>query len=450
MIRFRCAGCFVLLMLFLAAIPLSAQNFTSDARLVAMGGIGGHANDSLRLAGDARSYRTIGIPLGLIQVFKNTNVFRPDTDEFNPLHAMELLASPLHYTFDRHESGPGETLVRDLVNGRISRDLNSYRGFQPQAKYDTMGLVAPSFGKTIRVRGSKDTPYQGFYVGAGPYLAIGTNLDVDQRLIDLLGASSNTYLPNTTFLIGNTTDGQAAAAITAGYRARFGLPVSVGTTSERDGVYVSANYNYLHGLRYESASMGVRFDTDNAGLITLAPATIPLTVNHTWSSKGTGFAIDLGTTVVINHWDLNFAANGLGNRIDWDERESERFTLSSLLQGLEFTQSPLPNPAGKQRIELPVQYLGGAAYNTERWTASSQISHGLQDLEFRGGAEYRLVIFEFRGGGHYKQDKWQPAGGVGLNITRGFGIDAAVYGAATNIEKKRKAAFALSLRLGSK
>ena len=66
----------------------------------------------------------------------------------------------------------------------------------------------------------------------------------------------------------------------------------------------------------------------------------------------------------------------------------------------------------------------------------------------RFGGEYRLAIFEFRGGTHYKNKDWQPTGGVGVNIASHFGIDAAIYGTATNIERKRKAALALSLRLG--
>jgi len=46
----------ILLLFIVAILPLSAQNFTADARLVAMGGTGGHANDALRFAGDARPF----------------------------------------------------------------------------------------------------------------------------------------------------------------------------------------------------------------------------------------------------------------------------------------------------------------------------------------------------------------------------------------------------------
>ena len=72
--------------------------------------------------------------------------------------------------------------------------------------------------------------------------------------------------------------------------------------------------------------------------------------------------------------------------------------------------------------------------------------HANDALRFAG--EYRLTIFEFRGGTHYKNKDWQPTGGVGVNIASHFGSDAAIYGTATNIERKRKAALALSLRLG--
>jgi hypothetical protein len=71
----------------------------------------------------------------------------------------------------------------------------------------------------------------------------------------------------------------------------------------------------------------------------------------------------------------------------------------------------------------------------------------LQHWEFRGGGEYRLRIVEFRGGTQYKNKDWQPTGGAGLNITPRIGIDAAVFGTSTNIERNRKAALALSLRI---
>jgi hypothetical protein len=450
--RFPLFVCCLMLMLTLIVLPANAQNFTGDARLVAMGGIGGHANDAMSLAGNARSYHSIGLPIGLFQVLKNTNIFNPSDKEFNPMRAIELASSPLHYTFALGENSPGEVLVRDLVNGKISRDLNSYRGFAPKPETTSKGLISPTFGRTFRVQGDKNGPSQGVYVGAGPYIALGTNLNIDQQLINVLGNSGNTPVPsNTTFHVANTSDGQVAGALTFGYRARFALPqnmTSLSGSSDRDGIYVSANYNYLRGIRRDSAAINVQFDTDANGLITLAPTTTPLTVLHAWSEKGKGLAIDLGTAVVVNRWELNFAANGVGNYIDWEDHSLESLTLNSILAGASFTTTPLPASNAILRLKLPVQYVGGGAYHTDRWTASSEFGKGLQNFEYRGGVEYRFAIFELRGGEHYKNHIWSPGIGAGLNLTRHFGIDAAIYGNANNAERLRKPALALSLRFG--
>src|SRR5204863_3224561 len=114
-----------------------------------------------------------------------------------------------------------------------------------------------------------------------------------------------------------------------------------------------------------------------------------------------------------------------------------------------FSRSSVAAPGSPTRLTLPVQFLAGGAYHTDRWTVASEVGQGLQHFEYRGGGEYRLTVLEFRGGGHYKNKAFQPTGGVGFNITRGLGLDVAVYGTSANIERKRRAALALSLRIGS-
>ena len=437
-------ACFVSLL----GISASAQNFSGDARAIAMGGLGSGSNDAGKLAGNSRQYRTFVVPLGLFQVLRNRDIYNPGSDEFNPIRAVESIASPVHYTFNRKEGASAERLVNDIVKGGLSRDLNTYRGFAPQPQMTAMGLVSPNFGKTFGVYGDKDSPiYHGLYVGAGPYISVGTDVAIDQRLVDILGSSTNVYQPNSNFLIHNITDGQAAAAITGGYRVKVPVPGRTTPGSTRDGLYISANYNYLRGFHYDKADLNVRFDTDGGGLLTLAPTTTPVIATHEWSEKGHGFSLDLGTEVVIDRWDLRFSMSGIANRIEWESLDAEQYVLNSLLQNLDFTQRPIVAPIGIRRIELPVQYSAGGTYNADRWTVDSELMHGLQKTEFRGGAEYRLFVLEFRGGGRYVRDQWQPAGGVGLNITRRFGVDFAMFSTATNIEKARKATMALSLRI---
>ncbi len=430
----------------LAVTPVRAQNFSGDARNIGLQAAAGQTNFASELASDARPYRSIVLPLGLFQVFKNTDIFDPGKDTFDPVRVMELAANPLHYTFNRNEGDSGEQLVRDLVNGQVSRDLNNYRGFIPAGNIDALGLINPSFGKIFKVHKADDGSFQGFYVGVGPYVALGTTFNADPTLVGLLASSTNQYLPNSTLTLRDNTGMQAAGAATVGYRAHFSMPGSSGR-SKRDGVYVAVNYNYLRGFHYEGVNLGVTFNTDSTGLITLQPTTVPIVVDRMTSSHGQGDAVDVGTHVIMGRWNFRASGNGIANHIDWSGLRAENYALSSLLQSLSFVKSSEPAPAGDLRVKLPVRYAGGAGYDANRWSVDSEVGRGLQGTEFHGGAEYRLLgRLAFRGGARYSRQQWNPGGGIGLNITKGFGVDVAAYGTSTNIEDLRKVALALSLR----
>src|SRR5688572_3463458 len=83
-----------------------SQNFI-PARRIGMGATGSQGNLATELVEEQRPYRAIPVPLGLFQVFSNLRVFDPDDDEFDPVRAVETLSSPMHFTFNRDTSGPG-------------------------------------------------------------------------------------------------------------------------------------------------------------------------------------------------------------------------------------------------------------------------------------------------------------------------------------------------------
>ena len=73
-------------------------------------------------------------------------------------------------------------------------------------------------------------------------------------------------------------------------------------------------------------------------------------------------------------------------------------------------------------------------------------------MDLRAGPFRRLRgewRFEPRAGAYYSRERWQPAVGVGLNFGE-FGVDTAFYWTAANIQRKRRGAFAVSLRIGSR
>src|SRR6185503_9934939 len=152
------------------------------------------------------------------------------------------------------------------------------------------------------------------FAGAGPYFSMRTAPFIDERLIQVFSAGERLYVPNSHLVAADVTQGQLALAITGGYRGRFAWPSGLGNGSDREGLYVAANYNYLKGFRYEDVDFRLRMDTDRAGLLTVNPALpAPLFISRTNAESGTGMAVDLGVGAVVSNWQFGFGANGLGN-----------------------------------------------------------------------------------------------------------------------------------------
>jgi hypothetical protein len=290
-------------------------------------------------------------------------------------------------------------------------------------------------------------PFQGFYVGAGPYLSMRTAATIDPRVVDILESDTPLRFSNTRYDLGSDTFGQIAMAITGGYRGRF----AAGTGSDRDGIYVAADYNYLHGFRYEQVDAALRLDTDGAGILTINPLLpTPLQIVRTTAESGTGFAIDVGVAAVINGFEVGFGINGIANRINWDQVEQRTYLLGNLFLGQDDFIEGGPFPASDLRVELPKDYHVNGGYHVDRWSVISEFVHGFQGNSLRGGAEYRAGAIELRGGGVYSREKWNPTGGVGLNLSPRVGLDVAMFGITANAARERRAAFAVSLRINKR
>jgi hypothetical protein len=436
------AGVISVLVVVLTAATAMAQDWSFDARDIAMGGVGTTGNLSTKMIVEQRDYTPIVLPFGLIQVFKDVNIFNPDSSSFDPVRAIEYAASPVHYGLDRGRTNTGEALfVSDLRNATLSRDLSRYRGFIPANDLLAEGLVAPNFGGTIKlVKGARGS-FQGVYVGGGPYLSVHSSSQFAPALTGVLTTGVN--VPNALFPIANTNEGQLALAITGGYRGRFAWASGIGSGSDREGLYVAANYNYLHGFQYENDAMAITLRTAADGLLIDASNIV---LDHQHATDGRGFSIDVGVGAVVNRWEVGFGASGLGNRIDWNGLSQTRYTLQSLTSGnSDFVNSPTIT-AGSIRVVLPVDYRGNVAYYSDSWSAAGEVGHGFGGTSLHAGLERRVGRMEVRGGARYSFNRWNPTGGVGFDLSRRIALDVAAYGTSANIERTRHTAIAVSIR----
>jgi hypothetical protein len=442
----RLTSAFVaVLLLVWTASPASAQNYSFDARRVALGGVGGTPNLASKLVERQRRYKSILIPVGLVKVLSNVRVFFPNREDFDFSRAVEFAYSPLHHVFGRREDVTVRTFFGDIVRAQLDSDLNTYRGFDIESSTAAEGLILENWGKTFMVR-SDERSFQGFYVGAGPYLAARAHAEFENGLVNLLSSPVDTYIPDASLGIGGGETSQLAIAITGGYRARFPLFSGEGAAAGRNGLYVAANYHYLQGVRLDDISANLQLDTDSFGLVLPNPPSSPFDLEWNTSSTGRGMAVDVGAAMVVGRWDFGFGVGGIANRINWTQIERHHVSLLSFFGGTEFVHVRLPARDRTQRLELPVTYTTDVAYHTEKWSVLSEYSRGYMANQFRTGLEYRIGTVELRGAGRYYDGSWYPSGGAGFNVTRNFGIDAALFGTRTFLERSPHLGLAVSLR----
>ena len=260
-----------------------AQNWSFDARAVGLGGVGSTSNVAVDMVDEQRPYRAIVLPFGLLQVIPNLPKLDPTKDEFDLVRAIEYSASPIHFIVGRDDTETGSLFITDLRNGELNRDLNYYRGFSPATSVSAEGLASPNWGHTFKLSQNTNGSFQGIYAGAGPYFSMQTSAEIDPALAAVFASPTPVYTPNTSYYMSNDTLSQFALAVTGGYRAR----ISRAGGGALDGLYIGANYHYLHGFQYEHFEPEARLDTNANGLLTVNPSQgFPVSILRRTSSAG--------------------------------------------------------------------------------------------------------------------------------------------------------------------
>lgn len=427
----------------LCAPNASAQNWSFDARKIALGAVGsGPVADAVEAQ---NPYRAIVLPFGLVQVLKDLDIYDPGSPKFDPVRAVEYAAIPLHYVVNRDSTSARDALVAAIRNATLSRDLNVYRGFIPASHLETGGLATASLGATFAIAGGPHGMRHAVYVGAGPYLSTRTTTDIDPRLTSLLASRTPVVIPNAQLRIGSSAAGQAAIAITGGYRGRLRW---IGG-SPRDALYLAANYDYLIGFRYEDTNLALRLDTDSAGQLASVLAPLPLSLTRRTSGSGRGSALDFSAVTVAEPWQIGVTVAGVGNRITWTGVERVTYGLASLFSGTaDFVEGSRVAIADAE-VELPIDVRAGVAYDADQWMAVAEIGHGLAGMSVHGGVERRWRGLAVRGGARYSLTHWNPTAGIGVDLGRRVSLDVAAFATSANLEQRRLLAIAASVRVAA-
>jgi hypothetical protein len=416
-----------------------AQNMTGDAREVGLGGV----DYAARIFSDSSSSQSPGfvIPLGLLQLLNDRQAVRPSSGGFDLPLALEYAAVPAHYVIGRRPSAARARFFADIREAGLSPDLNAYRGFTPAATLQGAGILAPTVGHAFTVHRSARRTHQA-YAGAGPYLTVRTRALFDQRLVNMLGASSATYVPSSSLEIGNETSGQLAMQITGGYRGF----VTLSDAAQGAQLVLEADYNRLHGFRYEAADINLRLDTDVRGLLAFnSPAGAPLAIDRLTSTHGTGHSVDAAASVLFERWRVSVRADGIGNGITWRGLRRREYEMARLNGGTTRLALMSNVNVADVRVELPVELRLQGAYLDASWGAIAELEHGAQGKTASAGLERRWSAIELRGGARFVNRVVLPSAGVSLRAGRTW-VDIGAAMTTANIERNRNITLATSLR----
>jgi hypothetical protein len=423
----------------------AAQAWTIDARSVGLGGIGGDDNIAAQALADFRGDRSIVLPLGVFQLWQDRDVFKPKSPQFDPARAIEYASNPLHLQFGRSKSSAGASFVHDLRNATLSRDLGAYSGFAPTSMVAS-GLISPKYGPTFWFQPADRPVRHGLFVGAGPHFSIRTNVATDPFFVQAFDEDVGGPMPNQSFSLRNDTSAQGAVAITGGYRGRFAPAAegSVGTPTR--AAFVSVNFNYLHGFRYEDVDLALRLATGSDGLLVASGGNAPLAFTRLTSGSGRGMSLDLGLGISLGGLELGFSGNNIGNRITWRNLTARPYLLPNLFTGNSEFVRGAEAQLSSMRVVAPEDYRGNLGFRSRILSFQGEIARAADDTSVHGGLELLLERVQFRGAASRIRDEWLPSGGLSVGITRGFWLDLATFMTTANIERERRFALATSIR----
>jgi len=417
----------------LFARAAGAQNWDFDARTIGLGGVSGSGTIASGMIEHGAGYRSIVLPFGLLQVLPDLEIYDPDSTRFDPVRAVEHAASPIHFIVGRDDDLGDGAFATTIATARFYADpANGGASLSP--RLDLGGIVAPSWGTTIPLRGARAGRFNGIYVGAGPYVTVRGSADLDPSVLAFIGGTPVDFPAGPGTIISTRAEEQVALAVTGGYRGHFSWAADAATS--RDGWYVAVNYNYLIGFGYLDDTLAIR----------VGPAAVD--IDRVSSSGGRGMAVDVGVGVVVGRWEVGAGVNGIANRIRWTDVSQRAIGQGALLSGGLLGAPGVAAPHADVEVSLPIDVRGNLAYRADGWMAVGEVGHGVAGTLAHAGLERRVLPrVDVRGGLSYSFGAWNPTGGVGVGVNRRVAFDVAAFATNANFQRQRQLALAASIRL---
>ena len=270
-----------LLACVLTSTPAFAQNWSFDARRIGLGGVGSTANVALSIVDEQRKYKAIVLPFGLAQVLPNLPKLDPTKDDFDLVRAIEYSASPIHYIVGRDNTSSASAVHQRPAQRHVEPGPERLPELFALDQRDGRGPGVAELGPHVQVPAGRQRRVSGRLCRRRDLLfdehgrgdrsgACGRCFRARRRSTSRIPASICRTTPKASSA-SRSPAGIAAVSRVFGTDAG-GSAGPGGGNQALDGLYVGANFHYLHGFGYEHFLPAARLDTNAQGLLFVNPA----------------------------------------------------------------------------------------------------------------------------------------------------------------------------------
>jgi hypothetical protein len=422
--------------------PAARAQLSFDARKTGMAGVSlgrdgalGRFNPAYN-AVPARAGRsakvTIPIPLGLIQVLKDSAAFDFDSSYFNPIALVNyVLHPPLFYEVKKV---PIPTNDVEFTIGRDSLivDLGLASQLVPTDRF--------GFGGVSRLM-DVGTTIKGVHFGVLLWEDHEVGFQLGDTLLQFL-RQQDPARTNTTYATNGDAVVQAGLAPTLGYSGRV-------WGDSAQGIYVGAGVHYYLGATYASVVGTAGFatgDTLFAGSNPVSPAVDALVkYSKPGRALGRGFGGDIGIVYVTGPVEVGFGINDIGATLTWPNTRVERDTFDTVNNNF---GSSLVADGVSSKTKLPVTYVANAALELgTNTTVGAMVLNNGRGTTIQIGAEQRVGPLALRGGVSRDQRKRVQLGwGTGVRFGA-FGLDVGFATHSSSLSSARGITMASSISI---
>lgn len=384
-----------------------------------------------RAASGPQAKVTIPIPLGLVQVLRDSTVWDTDSSYYNPLQLINYILHPPLYLEVKKAPMPTNDVEFYIAQNQLIIDLGESQAVVPES-FELGGSLRPF---------NLGAGTGGFRVAIMSWVNNEIVVSLDDSLRAVLKEAAPVQ-PNSRYGLGIDGILQGGLAPEVSWAGRV-----LGDSAA--GLYVGGAARYYLGTTYAALDGQATLTTGDTIFSSVNPLTEDVAGRLTTAdpdlAAGTGIGMDVGVVWASGPLELGLGVTDIGATLTWAhtdvdtlawDGDSNRVVDSALVRGVQ------------SKTTLPVTAIANAVYAFPTGTVlRGGVLRNHRGTLLSAGAEQRLGVFTLRGGLVRDQRAMlQYAWGGGVRFGP-VGLDVGFFTHSRSLSTERSITMATSLSI---